>query len=399
MPAAIASGDRKILLIAGAVLLVLTVALALLGSAPAGQGIEVPSTYSAGPGGARAAYLLLQELHYKVSRWERSPTELPIDEPDDVVLILADPWEPPTKEDREALASFVEDGGQVIFTGERVEAYFPKAKVNEGVPTDEWETVSANLPSVYTAGAPKIALQRNATWQRPTASQLALYGETESPVVLSWRVGEGRILWWAAATPLTNSGISREGNLNFFLDAVKSPVAGEKAAPQIYWDEYFHGERTSLWSYVQKTPVAWGLAQVSIIGLIIVFTFSRRSGPTVMPPVVSRLAPLEFVDTLGGLYERAGAEPAVVGFVYQRFRATLSRQLRVPSNVTDTELANAVQARLGWKDTGLKTTLARALVASRAKKVPPEEALGLVRELEQYEEQLGLKKKIAREKS
>src|SRR5580693_6775081 len=105
MPAAIASGDRKILLIAGAVLLVLTVALALLGSAPAGQGIEVPSTYSAGPGGARAAYLLLQELHYKVSRWERSPTELPGD-PEDSVLILADPWEPPSKEELKALKSF-----------------------------------------------------------------------------------------------------------------------------------------------------------------------------------------------------------------------------------------------------------------------------------------------------
>jgi hypothetical protein len=135
------------------------------------------------------------------------------------------------------------------------------------------------------------------------------------------------------------------------------------------------------------------------LGLIVLFTFSRRSGPTVLPPVVSRLAPLEFVDTLGGLYERAGAEPAVVGFVYQRFRATLSRQLRLSASMGDTELADAVESRLGWKEAGLKTTLARALVASRARKVDPEEALGLVQELERYEEQLGLKKKIAKGKS
>jgi len=31
--------------------------------------------------------------------------------------------------------------------------------------------------------------------------------------------------------------------------------------------------------------------------------------------------------------------------------------------------------------------------------VAPQEALGLVRDLEQYEEQLGLKKKIAKERS
>jgi hypothetical protein len=168
---------------------------------------------------------------------------------------------------------------------------------------------------------------------------------------------------------------------------------------QIYWDEYFHGQRTSLWSYVRKTPVAWGLAQLAILGLIVFFTFGRRSGPVMLPRVVSRLSPLEFVDTLGGLYERAGAEPAVVGVVYPRFSATLSRQLRLSPSAGDTELADAVQGRLGWKESGLKTTMARALVASRAQKVAPEEALGLIRDLEQYEEKLGLKKKMAKEKS
>jgi Domain of unknown function (DUF4350) len=398
MPAPIALGDRKILLIAGAILVVLTAGLAFLGDETEEQGVAIPSTYSAGPGGARAAYLLLQELHYQVSRWERSPTELSSD-PGDTILILAEPIETPTKEEIEALRNFVEEGGQVIFAGSRITSFFPKSKVREEIPTTEWKTFSADVPSNYTAGAPKIALRAGTTWQRPEASQLPLYGETRSPVVVSWRMGDGRILWWAAATPLTNSGIVRESNLNFFLDAMNFPPPGDKSAVHIYWDEYFHGERTSLWSYARKTPVAWGVLQIAILGLLIVFTFGRRSGPIVLPPVISRLAPLEFVDTLGGLYERAGAEPAVVGFVYQRFRATLSRQLRIASTASDTELADAVQVRLGWKESDLKTTLARALVASRARKVEPEEALGLVRDLERYEEQLGLKKKTAKEKS
>jgi len=398
MSAPITAGDRKMLLIAAAVLVVLTAGLAFLGGDPTDQGRPIPSTYSANPGGARAAYLLLQELHNKVSRWERSPTELPIDE-GDAVLILADPLEMPTKEEIAALRAFVEEGGQVVFTGARIKSFFPEARVDEEFPSEERKTFSADVPSNYSAGAPKIVLQTDAVWQAPDASQLALYGDTQSPVVVSWRIGDGRVLWWAAATPLTNSGISSEGNLNLFLNAMSFPLADEKSTVQIYWDEYFHGERTSLWSYVRKTPVTWGLVQISVLGLIVMFTFSRRSGPTVLPPVVSRLAPLEFVDTLGGLYERAGAEPAVVGFVYQRFRATLSRQLRISSTAGDTELADAVQNRLGWKETRLKQTLARALVASRARKVEPEEALGLVQELERFEEQLGLKKKIAKEKS
>lgn len=397
MPASIAPSDRKLLLIAGASLVALTAGFGFVGSDAQDQGLSIPSTYSASPGGARAAYLLLQELHYEVSRWERSPTELPSD-PQGAVLILAEPLETPTKEEREALQSFVDKGGQVILTGARIKSFFPEGKVDAEIPTAEWKTFSADVPSNYTVGAPKIVLQTGTTWRSPEASQLPLYGDTGSPVVVSWRIGDGRILWWAAPTPLTNSGISREGNLNFFLNAMSFPLPGKKSAVEIYWDEYFHGERASLWSYVRKTPVGWGLLQISALGLIVFFTFGRRSGPIVRPPVISRLAPLEFVDTLGGLYERAGAEPAVVGFVYQRFRATLSRQLRISAGASDTELADAVEARLGWKESGLKTTLARALVASRARKVAAEEALGLVRELELYEEQLGLKKKIAMEK-
>jgi hypothetical protein len=398
MPTSIDPGDRRLLLIGGAILLVLTAGLAFVGIDPEEQGMSIPSTYTSGSGGARAAYLLLQELHYKVSRWERSPTELPSD-PEDVVLIIADPLETPTSEEREALRDFVEEGGQVLFTGARIKSFFPEAKVDTEFRALEWKTFSADIPSNFTFGAPKIVLQTGTTWQAPVASQLPLYGEPRSPVVLSWRIGEGRILWWAAATPLTNSGISREGNLNLFLNAIHSPLSGEQSAVQIYWDEYFHGQRTSLWSYVRKTPIAWGLVQIAILGLIVFLTFGRRSGPVMLPPVVSRLSPLEFVDTLGGLYERAGAEPAVVGFVYQRFRATLSRQLRLSPSAPDGELADAVQGRLGWKKSGLKTTMARALVASRAQKVAPAEALGLIEELERYEEQLGLKKKTAKEKS
>ena len=398
MPTAIDSGDRKLLLIGAAIFVALTAGLAFVGTNPVEQGMQIPSTFSAGSGGARAAYLLLQDLHYKVSRWERSPTELPGD-PEDVVLILADPQETPTKEEREALRQFVDEGGQVLFTGARIKSFFPEARVNAQIPTLEWKSFSADFPSNYTSGAPKIVLQTGNTWHAPVASQLPLYGETRSPVVVSWRIGRGRILWWAAATPLTNSGILREGNLNLFLNAMNAPLQSDRLAVQIYWDEYFHGQRASLWSYVQKTPVAWGLLQLAILGLIVFFTFGRRSGPVVLPPVVSRLSPLEFVDTLGGLYERAGAEPAVVGLVYQRFRATLSRQLRLSPSVPDAAIAEAAQGRLGWKENGLKSTLARASVASRAPKITPGEALILIRELERHEEQLGVKKKIAKEKS
>src|SRR5260370_2132328 len=142
MPTSIDPGDRKLLLIGGAILLVLTAGLALVGINPEEQGMGIPSTYSAGSSGARAAYLLLQDLHYKVARWERSPTELP-SEPDNVVLILADPLGTPQKGEREALQNFVNEGGQVLFTGARIESFFPEGKVDSKKLIGEGSTFSA----------------------------------------------------------------------------------------------------------------------------------------------------------------------------------------------------------------------------------------------------------------
>jgi len=85
-----------------------------------------------------------------------------------------------------------------------------------------------------------------AAWGDLRGSQIALFGENGLPVVVSFRVGDGDIVWWAGSTPLTNAGITRANNLTFFLNSVSNDSGG--APYEIYWDEYFHGERSSLWS-------------------------------------------------------------------------------------------------------------------------------------------------------
>jgi hypothetical protein len=119
-----------------------------------------------------------------------------------------------------------------------------------------------------------------------------------------------------------------------------------------------------------------------LLALALVFTFSRRSGPIYVPAQTSRLWPLEFVDTLGGLYERAGAASSAVAVSYKRFRALLSRQLGLPSTTTDEELARGAELRLGWKDLGVGELLNQASVATMAPKLRPSEALEIVQKLE-----------------
>ena len=62
MPSTLDPGDRKILIIAGSILLLLILAtIAFAPPANDAEGQGVPSTYSTANNGAQAAYLLLQE--------------------------------------------------------------------------------------------------------------------------------------------------------------------------------------------------------------------------------------------------------------------------------------------------------------------------------------------------
>jgi hypothetical protein len=389
MPA-INPADRRLLLIAGGAFLLLLCAVAFLTPSGGEDAGAVPSTYSSGPGGARAAFLLLQQVGLPVERWENSPVDLPA-EGDGTVLILANPGDKPNQAEHDALMRFVQSGGRVLFTGIITGDFFQPAYLIPQRTGRRPRPFDVIIPSPFTRRADRIVISPAALWGTLDGTQVPLYGDPQHPVVTSWKIGRGRILWWAAATPLTNTHIADEENLNLLLDAVGG---GGDAADQplhIYWDEYFHGERGSLWGYVADTPVVWGMLQLAVLGLAIFLTFGRRSGPVAPAARSSRLWPLEFVDTLGALYQRAGATSAAVGIVYRSFRTTVTRRLRLPSDISDAGLGQALGNTLGWHGHEMAQTLARAAAASRGEKLGPNEALQLVRDLDYCREQLDSK--------
>lgn len=391
MPLGIAPADRKLLLIGGALLILLLTASVILAPPAEDSDLPFPSTYSAQSGGAAAAYRLLSQLHYPVRRWEEPPTELG-DDSSDILLILAQPLQPPSTKEREALTDFVEGGGHVLFTGSNIQPYFPDAHVSTTPPDPVWKSFSPSIPNHLVHGAQRVTIQPHAYWGDLEGSQIELYGEAGSPAVVSWKLGDGEILWWAGSTPLTNSGISRDDNLTFLLNSVGN--LQEKEEYKIYWDEYFHGQRSSLWSYIGKTSLAWSAAQIALLAIAVLFTFSRRSGPIFIPRQSSRLWPLEFVDTLGGLYERAKAGSSAVSVSYTRLRTLLARQLSMPSNTPDAALAAAAEQRLGWKNSGLGLLLARAAAARREEQYPASDALTMVQQLDEFAKKLDARVQI-----
>jgi hypothetical protein len=383
MQAGLDARDRKLLIATAALTVALAAGSALLAPATRGEGSTFPSSYSSTSSGALAAYLLLVDLKYDVHRWEESPARLS-EVPRGAILILAEPSEAPSNPERRALRQFVEGGGRILFCGPALKTFFPEAQiipvVRPGV-----QPFAARIPSYATEGARSIALEPEASWRTSGAAELTLYGEDAKAVVVAWKIGNGEVLWWASAGPLTNGSIRQAQNLRLFLNAASTE--NSRTSP-VYWDEYFHGQRASLWNYVEKTPVVWGIFQLGILMCAILFSFSRRSGPIATAVVQSRLSPLEFVDTLGGLYQGAGAASIPVSVAYRRLRLRLTQRLGMPLLTADAALAEATSRRLGWDEKEFHSRLAEAAVAEHLEKLRPAEALNMVQKLTGYLTQL-----------
>ena len=249
-------GDRKVLSIAGAMLL-LMVAVSYMLAGAADDTSDVPSTYSAGSGGAKAAYLLLKASGYRVERWEQSLGELP--DADDMTLVLAEPHEPPTTVERTALRTFIERGGRVIATGVMGAHFLPDHEaVEDPLGGWTWKRVASRTPSFISRAAPEIALAPRAYWQRDS-DVLPLYGDDDRPMVVKYRAARGDVIWWASATPLTNAGLQEPGNLEFLLACL-----GADRTRRILWDEYAHGYRRSLAASAVHGPIKWIAAQLGV---------------------------------------------------------------------------------------------------------------------------------------
>jgi len=167
-------------------------------------------------------------------------------------------------------------------------------------------------------------------------------------------------------------------------------VLGPPGQRAIVWDEHYHGFARTFWSYVAGTPVAWGLAQAGLIALLILFTAARRLGPIRPRYVIPRTSPLEFVETMGGLYGRARAAGAAVATARSHARRRLAAAAGVSAVTTDEALVGALQRRFGLDAMQTRSTLEESTGS-----VTEGEALGRVAALQRLVHQVTVPQRTA----
>lgn len=368
--------DITIVAATGVAIAVLAAAGAIISPAPV-EGDERGSSFSAGPLGARAAYLTLGQ-GYRVAR-SLEPVTAVTHDPRHTVLVLASPSSAPSDQDRRALQRFIERGGIVLASG-AIGADFLGGHAEEDtfLPSVAPPTFHApEIPSPLSAGARPIAMRSEVSDVHLDAAYVTVYGSDPGGVVRTARVGAGRAIWWAGSSPLSNGAIAESGNLELLMNAL-----GPREARVVLWDEHYHGHARSLWSYTTATPLGWGLAQFGLMAAAALATYSRRRGP-VRPKVVdARTSPMEFVETLGGLYEQARAASASVAAAHARLRRLLLAATGLPPSTSGDALARAVDARLGIPEAETRNVLAEAERAATDPSIAAAEGLAVVRRVQ-----------------
>ena len=291
-----------------------------------------------------------------------------------------------SKDDMTRLRQFVAAGGHLLITGVGGAAMIGAKDV---VPPLRSRT--HGRPSPPKRRRRLLGMRRRSPWKlRPigliwvrarcdtTAATKALPSQCGTTV-------PAETIWWGSDSPLTNLGITRASNLALFLNCV-----GSAPGTRILWDEYFHGVRPGIWHYLSHTPLPWAFLQLLVLAAFLVITYARRSGalrPLLRQP---RLSPLEFVETVGALYERKGAAAGALEIAYARFHFLLARRLGIPSTASAAELILRMRERPGWMSPGFAETLEQIELVARGQQVKEPQALVWVGELYDATHRMGL---------
>lgn len=380
-------GEWKFLIIFTATVIVLIVITGIL--APNREDRDpVPTSWNAGRAGAKAAWLLLGDLGYRTVRWERPESELAGVDAAHATLVVAEPSPGfaaiSDKNRTQPFVDFLHRGGRIVATGPASAFLLPDAKVGESdrLYTELCDTTPASPDALGRAGS--VALAVPVRWTRDDPDVRVAQRCGSDAVVVSYPVGSGEVIWWASSTPLSNQGLHQDANLRLLLASI-----GEHDRT-IYFDEYLHGMKSDLWSAAHGTPLAALIVQSCCVGALLLFSFSRGSGPSralVQPP---RASPLEFVESMGALYARAGASRVAIAAAERRLTEFLVHEGGLPLETLrfgSAAIAAAVSARFGCDTSALAADLEAARQAEydacRAS-----EALALVRRLDQHIAQL-----------
>jgi hypothetical protein len=324
--------SRDALLLIG--LLAVAVIFAIMSGTKLGGDSNISTSYSNYGSGVKAVYTLLGDrLGYNVDRLLTPYTDMPEDAR--VLVVVAPLASSPIRPDEQrALDRWIQAGGTAVFISHSLK----------------------NIPSDY--------------------------GTNRT-------VGKGHIYALNSRRVITNKGAHDYHNP---LKVVSIVAEHAKPGDLVLFDEYHHGlGRSQLQSVLLhiQGQVKAGAIIVGLALLALCYSKGRRFGAVRRLPAQASLRPeFEFVESIGRLYDRAGAADVAADILLNSLRQELCLRLGVSSDAPREMIARRLDAE-GKKSAArrVKRLLAEGAAGQRTSK---SELLSIAQEIHLVEKELGL---------
>ncbi len=295
--------------------------------------LQRPSTFFTDGSGARAAYLVLEQVLPQVEQWRLPVSEMAsLPESTPSSLIVMGPTRPLSTAEAAALDGWIASGGQLILA------------------TDEpWRV---GVPRVFDDdddnGEFQDYLERHGIDADSDAEVEDAVAEAQVVTV-----GAGRIVHVPNPYAFSNAALAETDNAVWLVDQ----CAGWGGT--VRFDEYHHGfgQQRSFTAIMAPFLVSpWGLVclQLGLAGAVYIFGYKRRFGRPVDPLPPERTSALETVEALGGLFEVADARRFSARAIHQYLSARLSGAMRRPFDLMDPAVRQHLAKRIGVCDTDLE---------------------------------------------
>ena len=311
------------------------------------------TSYRSSPTGARALYLLLEELQLPVEReldpWTaRTPAG---------ALVLIAPSETPTDREIDRLLGWVRAGGTLIYAPARADPLRNRLGLRYRAlvetPAREDSTVGGvtamPVAHAWTAGIDSVSGFRRAFVldQNTSDSITVLLRAAAAPTAITFAWGDGRIVVWSDANPLRNARLREGGAAVLFARAAAAAVADSGV---IRFDEFHHGFRAAgpfgaLRRFLRDTNAGRAMLQIIIAALALLLLAGARLGAPVPSLRGRRRSPLEHVEAVAAVYRRAQARRTTRQLLMAGLERRLGRRITVADGtIAATALNPSAQA-------------------------------------------------------
>jgi hypothetical protein len=390
----------------GLVAAALAFALLLFGrSAERGAFAEAYSTFRATPDGAKAAFLVLERLGYRVERHTEQALALSgVD-----VLFVLEPSEPGfgqpafAAHEVRALREFVRAGGCLVVAASRetplheafdVRLVTASARPERSGGEADAESKGADapadavpaLPSVYAAEAAHLAPDaRGGALEPARAAAVPIYrraGSGGAVEAVAIREGQGKALFFADPSPFANRAIGRADNAALLA----SIAAAHARRGRVAFDEFHHGfaAERGIAGYMERRALGPALLQAGAAFLVLALALGGRRGRA---PILDDERPpesREHVRAMAEIYAKARLRVPCAEKLHRALLRDVEAALGL-GPLAGEALAEALRKRGVKSYRGLERLGLRRAQLIRANQVGEHELLGFARDVARFE--------------